>query len=232
MPGVFSFYGNKTITTGEGGMVVTSNGELADHVRFLKNHAMSAEKRYYHPELGFNFRMTNMQAAIGLAQLAAASDLVARKRHIHARYRAALSQAAGIHLQTVPAGHFHAPWLTAIVDDAFGGEADRDALIVRIAKRGVDLASILLSQPHDAGVCHERGAGGTLPVTESISFRGLALPSGAGLTDSRDRPLYRRLLGGTQTACLTRGKRATVPASRSSSSTGTDEMILRFVSGR
>jgi len=182
--GVFSFYGNKTITTGEGGMVVTANNELADQVRFLKNHAMSAEKRYYHPELGFNFRMTNMQAAIGLAQLAAASDLVGRKRHIHARYRAAFSKVAGIHLQAVPAGHFHAPWLTAVVDDAFAGEADRDALIVRIGKRGIDSRPLFYPNHMMPAFSSAAAPVGSLPVTESISFRGLALPSGAGLTDS------------------------------------------------
>jgi len=178
--GTFSFYGNKTITTGEGGMVVTGDAALADRIRFLKNHGMSAEKRYYHPELGFNCRMTNLQAAIGLAQLASACDLVERKRRIHARYRAALSCERGVRLQTVPAGHFHAPWLTAIVDDAFDSEADRDALLVRLAKRGIDSRPFFYPNHLMPAFARARMA---LPVTEAISFRGFALPSGAGLTD-------------------------------------------------
>ena len=189
--GVFSFYGNKTITTGEGGMVVTADAALADRVRFLKNHGMSATRRYYHPELGFNFRMTNLQAAIGLAQLASASDLVARKRHIHARYRAALCRERGVRLQIVPSGHQPAPWLTAIVDEALTGEQERDALLGRLAARGIDSRPFFYPNhlmPAFAGGSRGQGprvwTADPLPVTESIAFRGFALPSGAGLTDA------------------------------------------------
>ena len=149
-------------------------------MRFLKNHGMSATKRYYHPELGFNFRMTNLQAAIGLAQLSAAADLVARKRHIHARYRAALGGEAGVRLQAVPPGHVHAPWLTAIVDDALEREQDRDALLGRLAARGIDSRPFFYPNHLMPAFA---GAKAPLPVTESISFRGFALPSGAGLCD-------------------------------------------------
>ena len=189
--GVFSFYGNKTLTTGEGGMVVTADAALADRVRFLKNHGMSTTRRYYHPELGFNFRMTNLQAAIGLAQLAAAPDLVARKRRIHARYRATLCGERGVRLQTVPPGHHHAPWLTAIVDDSLEGEQDRDALLARLGARGIDSRPFFYPNhlmPAFAGGSGGQGTRGRttepLAVTESVSFRGFALPSGAGLTDA------------------------------------------------
>lgn len=179
--GVFSFYGNKTITTGEGGMVVTSDAALANRVRFLKNHGMSTTRRYYHPELGFNFRMTNLQAAIGLAQLESAADLVARKRRIHDRYRHALGGERGVHLQAVPSGHHPAPWLTAIVDDALEGETDRDELFGRLAKRGIDSRPFFYPNHMMPAFANART---TLPVTEAISFRGFALPSGAGLTDA------------------------------------------------
>jgi len=180
--GVFSFYGNKTITTGEGGMVVTNDPALAERVNFLKNHGMSAEKRYYHPELGFNFRMTSLQAAIGLAQLRNGEELVRRKRHIHARYRAGLQQLRGLQLQMVPAGHRHVPWLTAVVDDALTTEAARDALIVRLRARGVDSRPLFYPNHLMPAFVHEPKVG-SLPVTERISFRGLCLPSGAGLSD-------------------------------------------------
>ena len=181
----FSFYGNKTVTTGEGGMVTTSREDLADRVHFLKNHGMSATRRYFHPELGFNFRMTNLQAALGLAQLSAADDFVARKVRIHARYRAALSGVPGLHLQHVPAGHSFAPWITSLVDDAIDGEAGRDALMARLRERGID--SRPMFHPNHLMPAFERlptGGAGKLPVTEDLSFRGLALPSGAGLTDA------------------------------------------------
>lgn len=182
--GTFSFYGNKTVTTGEGGMVTTSRVDLAERVRFLKNHGMSATKRYFHPELGFNFRMTNLQAALGLAQLGSAEDFIARKCRIHARYRAALSQVPGVKLQVVPPGHRFVPWITTVVDESLSGEEERDALMDRMRARGVD--SRPMFYPNHMMPAFERfpaGGAGSLPVTEAISFRGLALPSGGGLTD-------------------------------------------------
>ena len=178
---IFSFYANKTITTGEGGMVTTSRAALADRVRFLKNHGMSAEKRYYHPELGFNYRMTNLQAAVGVAQLEAAADLVARKRRLDARYRAALASVPGIHVQEIPPNQRVAPWMFVVVDDALTGESARDALIERIKSRGVETRPMFYPL-HRLPAFAARPAG-PMPVTDDISFRGLALPSGAGLTD-------------------------------------------------
>jgi perosamine synthetase len=181
---IFSFYGNKTITTGEGGMVTTADGALAERVRFLKDYAMSQTKRYYHPELGFNFRMTNMQAAIGLAQLAAAETLIANKRRIHARYRKALGAEHGIHLQAVPEGHSVAPWLTNVVDDALTGEATRDLLMQKLGERGIDTRPMFYPNHLMPPFCpRPEAVRGTLPVTEDVSLRGIGLPSGAGLRD-------------------------------------------------
>lgn len=183
--GIFSFYGNKTITAGEGGMVLTSRPDLAERVRFLKNHAMSATKRYFHPEVGFNYRMTNLQAAVGLAQLAGADELLARKRRIHARYRAALEGQKGIRLQAVPQGHAFLPWLTTVVDDALAGEEERDALLERLRRRGIDTRPMFYpNHLLPAFTKAPAAARGSLPVTERLSFRGFGLPSGAGLTDA------------------------------------------------
>lgn len=88
--GCFSFYGNKIVTTGEGGCLTTNDGDLAKRVRFLKDHAMSAERRYFHPEVGFNYRMTNLQAAVGCAQLERFEELLARKARVLSQYRDAL----------------------------------------------------------------------------------------------------------------------------------------------
>lgn len=182
--GIFSFYGNKTITTGEGGMVTTAHGELAERVRFLKNHAMSASKRYFHPEVGFNYRMTNLQAAVGLAQLEAVSDLKTRKLRIHARYRSALQNEAGIRLQAVPPGHDFIPWLTTVVDDVLAGEEERDALLSRLRVRGIDTRPMFYPNHLLPAFAKDPASlRGSLPVTESLSFRGFGLPSGAGLSD-------------------------------------------------
>lgn len=181
---IFSFYGNKTITTGEGGMVTTSREELASRVRFLKNHAMSPEKRYFHPEVGFNYRMTNLQAAVGLAQLESAADLIARKIRVHARYREALEGERGVHLQAVPPGHSFVPWLTTVVDDALSSEEDRDALLDRLRARGIDTRPMFYpNHLLPAFAASPTALSGSLPRTESISFRGFGLPSGAALSD-------------------------------------------------
>ena len=86
--GAFSFYGNKIITTGEGGMVVTNDPKLAERAAFLRDHAMDPRRRYYHPEIGFNYRMTNIQAAIGCAQLEQADAILARRKVIAGAYDA------------------------------------------------------------------------------------------------------------------------------------------------
>jgi perosamine synthetase len=82
----FSFYANKHITTGEGGMIVTDDGQLADRCRSLRNLCFVPEKRFVHEELGWNFRMTNMQAALGLAQLEQLDEFVKKKRRMGTRY--------------------------------------------------------------------------------------------------------------------------------------------------
>lgn len=84
--GCFSFYGNKTLTTGEGGMITTNKKKLANDMRFLKDHAMSATKRYYHPKLGYNYRITNIEAALGVAQLEKAEVFLKKKREIALKY--------------------------------------------------------------------------------------------------------------------------------------------------
>jgi perosamine synthetase len=88
----FSFYGNKVITTGEGGMITTNNAVLSDTLRFRRDHAMSKESRYWHPERGYNYRMTNLQAAIGRSQLSRIEEILARKKIIFGLYQENLSK--------------------------------------------------------------------------------------------------------------------------------------------
>ena len=94
--GAFSFYGNKIITTGEGGMVVTNDPALAERAAFLRDHAMDPRRRYYHPEIGFNYRMTNIQAAIGCAQLEQIDAILARRKAIAAAYEVGLAGIRGL----------------------------------------------------------------------------------------------------------------------------------------
>ncbi len=101
--GIFSFYGNKLITSGEGGMLVTNDSALAERANFLHDHAMRPETRYYHSEIGYNYRITNLQAALGLAQLRRAPELIARKRRIMGWYREFLGDREDLKLNPVDA---------------------------------------------------------------------------------------------------------------------------------
>lgn len=96
--GVFSFYGNKIITSGEGGMITTDNIDLADKIIFLRDHAMSKTKRYWHSEIGYNYRMTNLQAALGVAQLERIDELLNKRVSIFKRYYKNLSNVENFQL--------------------------------------------------------------------------------------------------------------------------------------
>lgn len=123
----FSFYGNKIMTTGEGGMVVTDNPVVAIRVRHLLGMAHSAQRRYYHDELGFNYRMTDLQGAMGLGQLDHLHDMVDRRLEICERYSKALTGFSW------PDGH--APWLyTFLLPD----DCMRDRFIDRMASKGIE----------------------------------------------------------------------------------------------
>lgn len=112
--GCFSFNGNKLITTGGGGMVVARDPERMKHVKFLVNQARDASKGYYHPELGYNYRMTNLEASLGLAQLERIDEFLAAKRQFAQIYREALDGLPGVALQKETLGGESAWWLPSI----------------------------------------------------------------------------------------------------------------------
>jgi perosamine synthetase len=176
--GTFSFYGNKTITTGEGGAVLFNDDALADRGRVLRDHAMHPTRRYWHEEIGFNFRITNIQAAIGCAQLERVDELLARKRAIARRYREGLGDVPGLQLQVESPWAESSWWMfTLLVEPEFG--IDRDALAAELRAAKVDSRPgfvALHELPHFA-------AGQNLPVSERIGALGLTLPSGTTLTD-------------------------------------------------
>ena len=122
----FSFYPNKHITTGEGGMIVTNDEQLAEECRSLRNLCFQSQKRFVHERLGWNFRMTNMQAALGLAQLERLDEFITRKRKMGARYTELLSGIKGIQLplaQTDYANSIY--WVYGLViDESLGFDAE------------------------------------------------------------------------------------------------------------
>jgi perosamine synthetase len=133
----FSFYGNKVITTGEGGMVTTNDKELYTKMRYLRDHAMSKEKRYWHTELGYNYRMTNIQAALGCAQLQRIDDLLVKRKHIFKEYEKQLKGLEGISLNRTYDWAENVYWLIYLEIENMN-EKGRDELMIKLKELGVD----------------------------------------------------------------------------------------------
>ena len=182
----FSFYPNKHITTGEGGMILTDDDEVAERCRGLRNLAMKAPRRFVHDEIGWNFRMTNMQAALGLAQLERLDEFVARKRRIFERYSSLLSDVPSLELP-VPCTDYatNINWVYGIVirEDA---DFDAEEGMKRLADRKVATRPFFWPM-HEQPVYLRAGlfAGERYPNAERIARRGFYLPSGLALTDDQ-----------------------------------------------
>jgi perosamine synthetase len=177
--GILSFYGNKLITTGEGGAVLTDDDRLAERARLLRDHAMDPHRRYWHGEIGFNYRITNMQAALGVAQLERLDQVLARKREIAAVYRAGLQDVADVSIQEEAGWATSSWWMTTLRIDGRSG-VDRDELAIRLRAAGVDSRPTFVPLhllPHLAQP-------GPLPVAEAVGAEGISLPSSASLSDS------------------------------------------------
>lgn len=171
LAGAFSFYGNKVLTTGEGGAVATDSEELAARLRFLRGQAMDPARRYYHPEVGFNYRLTDLQAAIGVGQVSRMAELLKAREAIFAFYQARLTGCASMP-ETPAAGH-QAPWLfTCLV-------RNRDRVAAYMRARGVDTrpAFVPLNRlpPY-------RQPSALFPNSKTIGDHGLSLPTHPGLT--------------------------------------------------
>jgi len=178
----FSFYANKIITTGEGGMVVTNDKKIAEKARLLKDLAHSKEKRFLHTDLGFNYRMTNIQAAIGLAQLEKIDELVEMRRRNAYLYNGKLKDIPGLILPPEKGWARNVYWMYSILtQDEFG--VSRDELMNKLADEGIQTRTSFIpmhQQPVFRNMALFRGE--SYPVAEALSERGLYLPSGSGLT--------------------------------------------------
>ena len=183
----FSFYPNKHVTTGEGGMVVTDRPEVAEAARSLRNLCFQAKQRFVHERLGWNYRMTNLQAALGLAQLARLETFVQRKRRMGARYTAGLTPLMP-HLQLPVAHTSYAEniyWVFGVVlsDDLPLDAAEAMALL---ARRGVGCRPFFWPM-HEQPVFQRMGLyrGETYPTAERLARRGFYVPSGLALTEAQ-----------------------------------------------
>jgi len=171
----FSFFGNKTITTGEGGMVVAKDAKLLDRVRHLKGQGVSPVLEYWHDVLGFNYRMNNICAAIGLAQLEMADTIMEKKRCIAEWYREKL-HGEPLELQTEVEGTRHSFWMcSALAAD----QQVRDGLRAHLRRRRIETRPAF-HPAHTMPVFHTTQR---FPVAEGIGQRGLSLPSYPALTE-------------------------------------------------
>jgi perosamine synthetase len=190
-----SFYPNKQITTGEGGMVLTNDKALADRCRDLRNLCFDKERRFIHEELGWNFRMSNVQAAIGVAQLERIDQTVAKKRQIGHWYQQRLR--GHPRLQIPPERTEYAEniyWVFGVVlDDALSFDAAE--AMARLKSKGVDSRHFFWPI-HEQPVFQNRGwfKNERCPIAERIARRGLYLPSGVGLTEEEADISARALL--------------------------------------
>jgi perosamine synthetase len=178
--GTFSFYGNKILTTGEGGMVVTSEAGLAERIRVLRDHGMEPGRRYWHPVLGFNYRLTNLQAALGVAQLEKLDTILAAKRRIVELYAEGLRGLPGITLPPAEPWAENVHWLYSVLIDPSELGVERDTVMDELDAAGIETRPFFTpihQQPLYA-------TGEHFPVAEQLADRGLSLPSAVTLAQA------------------------------------------------
>jgi perosamine synthetase len=199
----FSFYANKIITTGEGGMVLTNRQDYAERLRSLRNLCFEKERRFYHTELGHNFRLTNVQAAIGLGQLERIEESVLRKRWMGAAYTERLRDVPGLQLPVEEPWAKNVYWMYGVVlDESTEMNAETFAWLLR--EHGVETRPFFLGM-HEQPVFRKRGLfrDEHYPVAERIARQGLYLPSGLTLTEEQ----LDRVCAAVRQACTERSER-------------------------
>jgi len=186
----FSFFGNKIITTGEGGMVTTDDTALEAHVRLLKSQGMDPQRRYWFPVVGYNYRMTNIQAAIGLAQLEQIDQHLERRQEIAEWYRESLSPLEdALVLPVAESWVVHSYWSYPVVLKE-GRRMGRDALMTSLATDGIETRPIFI--PIHTMPCYKR-EGERHPVSEWLGANGLSLPMHGLLTQHDVKYIAERL---------------------------------------
>lgn len=181
----FSFYANKLVTTGEGGMVLVRTPQLAERARSLRNLCFQKKQRFLHDELGYNFRLTNLQAALGVGQIERIDEIVARKRAIAAAYTDFLQDLPGVQVPIEEPWARSVYWVYGIVlDEAIGQSAAKCA--ARLRERGIETRPFFLGM-HEQPVFRQMGLfrGEDYPVAEQLARQGLYIPSGLTITDQQ-----------------------------------------------
>ncbi len=181
----FSFYANKIITTGEGGMITTNDEKLAALTQNLRDHAFSSERHFWHKYVGFNYRMTNLQAAVGLAQTEQMAQFVDDRRRNATLYTALLTEVPGIVTPPEMEWAKNVFWMYSIlVEDEFG--MTRDQLRAYLARHGIETRTFFIPM-HLQPIYYHAFKGQRYPVSEELCKRGFYLPSASSLTDRQIR---------------------------------------------
>jgi perosamine synthetase len=173
----FSFFGNKTVTTGEGGAVITNDDALAARMRKVKGQGQSLIRRYWHDELGFNYRMTNICAAIGVAQVERLEQIIERKRAIASLYHSELAN-SGVTFQRPRENVKSNEWLVTVLLPA---DVNRELVMAHMSEKGIDTRPVFYCAHH----MPMYATGQSFPVAEDIARRGISLPSFPALTDAQ-----------------------------------------------
>lgn len=176
--GTFSFYGNKVITSGEGGALTLNDPDLERRVRLLRGQGMDPERRYHFPIVGYNYRLTNVACALLCAQLERREEIIARRKRVFDAYRRQLKKIRGIGLQPVAPWAEPAPWLFCITVDEAAYGCSRDDLMAQLAEEEIETRPFFIplhSLPPYRDASRRRGD--RLPVTEHLGATGLNLPT-------------------------------------------------------
>jgi perosamine synthetase len=184
----FSFFGNKTITTGEGGMVITDDKTLYERAKHFKGQGLAAHREYWHDVIGYNYRMTNICAALGLAQLERANETVAAKRRLAETYRRELT-GLPVEMHGEAANATHNYWMVSIL---VKNASDRDPLRNYLRERGIETRPLFYpahTMPMYATRYHSH------PVAENLAWRGINLPSWPGLSLEQVREITGAIRG-------------------------------------
>lgn len=181
----FSFYGNKIITTGDGGMCLTDDEELADRMKLLRNHGMNPDKKYWHDVIGFSYKMTNVQAALGVAQIGRIDRIVAEKRRIAATYEKLLEDLPGVAPAPEMSWAKSVYWLYSVLVE----KEVRDRTIQCLEEQGIEASPFF----HPIHTLPPYNKSLELPVAEDLSAMGLNLPSSPLLSDEQIREVVETL---------------------------------------
>ncbi|HEX2616791.1 MAG TPA: aminotransferase class I/II-fold pyridoxal phosphate-dependent enzyme [Flavobacteriales bacterium] len=201
----FSFFGNKTITTGEGGMTLFRDPVVADRAIVLRDHGMDKQKRYWHQLVGFNYRLTNVQAAIGVAQLERLDEFVEAKRRLAAIYTAGLKAIGGITPPPEADWAMNGFWLySCLLQEGFG--VGRDELMEKMMRNGVETRPLFYPLHEMPPYVRYIRPGQTFPVSTALSRAGISLPSSVTIT----REEQESVIGALRTIHDTRQLHATV----------------------